>query len=415
MLAFVAILASMSVCIGHRLRSPASGTTQEVRLLMVRHGLSCANIISEYGGAWKLIDHKNYPDPLLSDCGVSQTTAAAELLAGEKIDFVGSSYMLRAIETAMLQFKKTPVHVIPHVAEEAVGLKGMAVSFAKSSGVIEDADNTPLPPDVQREILRKHYGNMDVVDFKWANASNPSSWTHFEEFLRTSLLPSIIPQDHEGVFTIAIASHSLFLEASLGKSPTASNNMLSRFMKTEPPSPRETICHEALPLKNGKHTKPDNNQILQLYYDYDKGKQTLELNLQPQKKCKSLGGTPSKPTGVPGTPAVLCEADIQRCVAGWPGATCKAHPRTVEVTRMGADMIAPGECATHHECNSEPAEMLGYTGFPYIRTEEQRWAEGWRAVDKIKDADSRAYPPFPDLNQVCQCYAPADTAQACPE
>lgn len=413
MLAVLMIFAAMSASTGVRLKMK---TSKEIRLLLVRHGLSCANILSEYGGAWKLVEHKNYPDPLLSDCGVSQSIAAAEILAKENVDYVASSFMLRAIETAWLQFKK-PVHVIPHIGEEAHGVKGQAVKFAKAAGVIEDADNTPLPADEQRDILRKHYPEEDIVDFAWANSSNPSSWQHFEEFLQTTLLPSIIPPEHTGVFTIGIASHSLFLQASLGKSPEPS--MLGKFFNKDPPSARESICYEAMPEKNGKRTKPNNNQVLQLFYDYDKKKQHLELNVQ--KKCTSLGVTDDMPTGVPGAPQVLCEADFQRCVPGWPmdspELTCKEGPRTV--TRVDGT-VAPGDCATHHECNSEAKEVrgreVGYKGFPYVKTVEQKWAEAWRAIDKMGDSESgpKIYPPFPDLHKVCQCAAPY-SKQTCPK
>merc|ERR1719265_2211399 len=77
--------------------------TIEVQLLLIRHGHACHNAMNHQG---KVKLHCKYPDPPLTDCGVFQTGCNGEMLQdqlkkkqGWKPDLVGSSAMMRAIET----------------------------------------------------------------------------------------------------------------------------------------------------------------------------------------------------------------------------------------------------------------------------------------------------------------------------
>merc|ERR1719506_3047507 len=117
-----------------------------------------------------------------------------------------------------------------------------------------------------------------------------------------------------------------------------------------------------MPTKpSGGHTKPRNNQIFELFYDFDL--QTHKLSLNLEKGCKSLGGTEEQPTGVPGVPKTICEADFERCIAGWPHRKpCIGETRLQIQSDFSISKVVPGTCATHHECNP---------GFPYVNSVEQ--------------------------------------------
>jgi broad specificity phosphatase PhoE len=85
-----------------------------------RHGLSCANVLHQRtltGGLKQVLLH----DPDLTHLGWIQAIKTGKCLGSlrKTYDFVGSSVMSRAIETAMGIWKntKTTIHVLPHISE----------------------------------------------------------------------------------------------------------------------------------------------------------------------------------------------------------------------------------------------------------------------------------------------------------
>lgn len=128
-----------------------------VNLYHVRHGLSCANT-QRHG-----LDIIRYRDPHLTQYGINKSIErGAEVintLGDTKIDFIGSSILLRAIETAFLMFLplKKKIHVLPYLREESGG------------GKLERT-NTPYPLEQQKQRLFDKLGSMlgdlqENVDF----------------------------------------------------------------------------------------------------------------------------------------------------------------------------------------------------------------------------------------------------------
>mmetsp|Transcript_16679 Transcript_16679/g.35350 ORF Transcript_16679/g.35350 Transcript_16679/m.35350 type:complete len:418 (-) Transcript_16679:67-1320(-) len=400
---------------------------KRVRLIVVRHGQSCANIISDYADTFDIngkLQAKNYPDPLLSDCGRARTKHAAAILAGEHIDFVGSSVMMRAIETAFYQFGERVVHVLPHIAEESKGMAGAVNHLAKLGGIHQDTDNTPLPRSEQIEILKANSDVQTSVDFTWAPAAdeeNPSSWSHFEEFLSSTLLPSLGLVEDGKTYTIAIASHSHFIKDALGQNPDKKSFLGFGGRRKKAPSIK-SHCRNALPLRtsDGGRNKPHNNQALEFYYDFQLGpgpesKAALVPDLTTP--CRSLGASDYMPVGVPSKPKNVCEADFARCVDFFSSNAPRPVDFTDDVrlawgTEESAARLEKGECLTAHEC---------VPGFPRVVTEEQKWADEyrkaltWLSTCETSSEHAKPYPDFckdqytahhlPAEPQQCQCQA----------
>ncbi|MHB1955695.1 MAG: hypothetical protein ACYCOU_18315, partial [Sulfobacillus sp.] len=143
-----------------------------VRIVFVRHGVSCANEVKEYGKTMKLL-HALYPDPELSRAGRELTLINGKsLLAALRrqnivIDFFGSSSLMRAIETAAIiaadtgcQFKVFP---LPYLAEKGA-----------------TPDNMPLSVDEQMRVLSL----PSEVDFSFCNGRTPGrSASNYDKFL----------------------------------------------------------------------------------------------------------------------------------------------------------------------------------------------------------------------------------------
>ncbi len=78
----------------------------ETVLLLVRHGESLGNAVRRFLG---------HTDLDLSERGYRQAERTAEFLAGERIDSIYSSDLLRAMSTAIPNAKRRSVDVIPNV------------------------------------------------------------------------------------------------------------------------------------------------------------------------------------------------------------------------------------------------------------------------------------------------------------
>jgi len=133
-----------------------------VELVLIRHSVSCSNMLKWHGEnqywSGKEIE---YPDPLLSDIGLADAHALSAQALQLIPDFVGSSRLMRSMETAHALFPGRDVHVWPHVDE-------MDRKVLPSS---VDPDDLPLPAEVQDKILAERYGTSDWVTRRpWKDA-----------------------------------------------------------------------------------------------------------------------------------------------------------------------------------------------------------------------------------------------------
>lgn len=93
----------------------------QMELILVRHGESLGNVVTY-----------DCPDPELTDLGRKQVKLLAKRLASEKFDYIYSSPLIRALETAsaIAEYQPNSINVYTHLRENR-GLEGV-VGFTGS-------------------------------------------------------------------------------------------------------------------------------------------------------------------------------------------------------------------------------------------------------------------------------------------
>merc|ERR1719183_635384 len=151
----------------------------EVEITWIRHALSCANVNDQYSskaGWHSEYIHAKYNnimhmlDPPLSDYGVHSSLRAGDQVRNATkselhdgyFDIVASSNLLRAIETASLEFPDHRVLVLPFVSENGLGADNEMSSREAQAGHLEfvheqlRAKGFPSGPgDVDYHLLEK--------------------------------------------------------------------------------------------------------------------------------------------------------------------------------------------------------------------------------------------------------------------
>lgn len=184
-----------------------------VTIYFVRHGKSCANLQKEFS---ILPKHWFYRDPELSRLGKEDSIRnGVELLKtfeqnNINIDYVASSSMLRAIETAYYMFKSLnlPINVVPYVIEQGI-----------------TSDNYPFPLGEQMKLIEQ-FSPLDRFNFL-ARSSGEREKSDLNLFLKwlqnnlSRLAPHVAPGKH---INIVLVTHSHFMKKYLNLSKIPANN-----------------------------------------------------------------------------------------------------------------------------------------------------------------------------------------------
>jgi len=208
-----------------------------IELIVTRHALSCANIISDFEMAdvekpaessrksnfFRLYNtisskvtkgtrHRGIADPILSEVGM-KGSRDMRIDQALKLDAVLTSPLLRAIETAILQYPSKALHIVPHIRE-----------MSALSMLSEGADNLPTPLEDQGKRLKEILGAqlVEKINFTdWTTPDGPKKrtgdhdWTKFKIFLATEFLPDLIPKLNKpsgSNITLAVVTHSNFMK-----------------------------------------------------------------------------------------------------------------------------------------------------------------------------------------------------------
>src|SRR3989338_11272000 len=109
-----------------------------IDIYFIRHGLSCANLVKKFSRI--PFKHTTYSDPELSTAGQAMTILNGRSLRTYfrnnqiHIDLVGSSTLVRAIETAYYLFNSdrgasvNTIYALPFIAEKGMTLDNIASS-----------------------------------------------------------------------------------------------------------------------------------------------------------------------------------------------------------------------------------------------------------------------------------------------
>jgi broad specificity phosphatase PhoE len=183
-----------------------------INLYFIRHGYSCANYKKDLAKSIldKIINIFSKPrDPQLTDKGIIDLKKHRQKVKKiiPKPDYVFSSYLLRAIQTANYLFPKRKIRVLPYIGEIGYGV-----------------DNKPNRPSIQYNFLKgkkviysylgeKNYkrskNRLDKLDYLFDSYKirKDKPINNFHKFL--SLLNSFTKKD---IKNIVVVSHANFLK-----------------------------------------------------------------------------------------------------------------------------------------------------------------------------------------------------------
>jgi len=242
--------------------SDGTAAPRQVRIQFIRHAFSCANMVQQFAKKGSLkrwggsLGQHFLRDPMLSECGAVRSASAGEMLgntAKAPPDFVLSSSMLRAMETAAYMFPGSTITPVPYISENRhidweldnlpLDVPSQLMQLAKAIDS-NRTDKGPLRSLAEEKKLDLRW--MKDAKFGKEGSSSPrmsSDWEKFEDFMANVFLPQVDVQKypHPHLLTIAIVSHSNFLKGI--------------------PDVKKYCSHLY-------SDKPANNQVLELLFDY---------------------------------------------------------------------------------------------------------------------------------------------------
>lgn len=273
-----------------------------VELVITRHALSCANIVSEWpadtsGSSWfsnpmkAAAPNRYVADPILAAAGAAGSKKMASWIAKHhnevKPDAVLSSVLVRAVETAILQYPGMPINVVPHIREAGFDFRGRS----------EGLDNLPDSHDIQMEKLQKAIPDVTLPSIIMEHASDEvvrsekGNWDDFKIFLATVFLPDYIAKNAvvDNKIVLAVVTHSMFMK--------------------DAEDIKEKCAQRWSMHPKGK---PLNNQAVLLSYQYTHNEETpgaSAIELDAHAECTEIApGINYKPDGNNMRP--LCDRDI---------------------------------------------------------------------------------------------------------
>ena len=170
---------------------------------MIRHGLSCGNII--YHPDINLVPLNSfYRDPYLTEKGVEQSVKCSKYIETKlpKMDIVLSSSLIRAIETGLCMFPNNIIEITPYICESVKTLENMPHNYKIQSKRLQEK--------VKSNERVKH-----CVHQKGLHESNLKNFIMY-------LLENYNVIDKE----IAIVTHSNFMMKILGVKERMRNNSI---------------------------------------------------------------------------------------------------------------------------------------------------------------------------------------------
>mmetsp|Transcript_110889 Transcript_110889/g.236853 ORF Transcript_110889/g.236853 Transcript_110889/m.236853 type:complete len:421 (+) Transcript_110889:59-1321(+) len=201
-----------------------------IRLLITRHGFSCANYAGKFHKSWSIgkATQVSITDPLLTHGGsiVSmQQGAAVERWLKKNdipgIDAVLSSSLARAQETAALQFPGKPVIPVPYLSETGMGYDNTARDLDWQVKAVSEAVKEVRPSNDTLYQVNMHF-------LKAIGDGGAGDWQQFRKFLAEIFLPwledRLPPTKPLGSpITLAVVTHSNFMKEGELKQKCSSN------------------------------------------------------------------------------------------------------------------------------------------------------------------------------------------------
>lgn len=172
----------------------------KIRLFFIRHGFSCANYKS-LEGLFQKVCNSFRTDPQLADIGIRDLERYRSIV---NPDYVFSSSLLRAIQTAQILFPEATVNVAPYIGEHGIGWSSVPRPPSEQLRYLN-------PDKVKYLYLGDDRERKEVLDDAFRRRKDKYRETSFKKFL--VWLEKRIPLN--GDLTIAVVGHSNFMRSML--------------------------------------------------------------------------------------------------------------------------------------------------------------------------------------------------------
>lgn len=191
----------------------------KISLLIVRHGLSCANLIQKQSNYWDL-GGRYIPDPALTGIGQFDSTVAGHAISKwmkeprqvedkiVKVDATLTSALGRAIETSLLTFAGDQ-------------LQAEVVPFVQPKGSDEPLSHSEQLQKLRKSLSRRNMTNF-YVDYHWADGAHAkkNTWDEFIAFLANIYLPVTLKRLGKEIgnrTVLAVTTHNKWIDEFLKK------------------------------------------------------------------------------------------------------------------------------------------------------------------------------------------------------
>jgi len=181
----------------------------KIKLYLVRHGLSCCNVLHHQ--KFKYISPLNvfHKDPYLTLKGQEQSKKAGEYIKGRIADpdIVFTSSLIRAIETGLCMFPGKNVQIAPYICERT-----------------PNVENVPYNFESQTKRLKLKVKNYNkVIKCNQDEGLSSSDFNKFIDYLIKNC-------DNIENKTVVVVTHSLLLMKTLNLKERMNNNAIIEIM-----------------------------------------------------------------------------------------------------------------------------------------------------------------------------------------
>lgn len=114
----------------------------KIKLYLIRHGLSCCNVMHHPKLKHMAIVNAFHKDPYLTKKGEEQSIKAGKYIENKipNPDIVITSPLIRAMETGLCMFPNNKIHVAPYICEKRPNAENLPYKWKTQKQRLEDID-----------------------------------------------------------------------------------------------------------------------------------------------------------------------------------------------------------------------------------------------------------------------------------
>jgi len=187
----------------------------KVIVVFIRHGFSCANAIEKSGNILEQYKRLFYVDPPLTNYALNKISPMKKKYNSVKFDYILSSTMIRAEETALSLFPNKQILVVPYIKEINFGFDNVI-----TDNPTEQLDK--INKKLNKENLNYYYST--TKNDEWLKTSHLSDYDKFKDIILTDIVRKTTFRNGKRTITIAVITHSNFMK-DIFKTQNKPNNV----------------------------------------------------------------------------------------------------------------------------------------------------------------------------------------------